>query len=200
MPLLGPHMALAITSALAAKGFVGPALPSLSSAIGVGTCTAMIGGTFQTLDTGTAGVGTGTGVGLTGIVSGAVKGFILTEALGQGLAPTPKSADVYGAVADAWEQEVLLATLSSTDPACAPGAGIITPGSVTPTQDIGSSIQTVGVGAGLGGAKWPNFANAIGKGIFDGLATASGNLVIVGTPAGGTPPPVTNVPGTGVLA
>lgn len=200
MPLLGPNMTAAIISALTAKGFVGTGMPLMAQAIGNGSVASIVGKAFATTDVGTGnGPGAGSGLGITGVVSSAVKGFIQTEALSQGLTPTSKATDVYGAVADGLVAELANATLTSTHTPVAVGTGTINPGSIPVSgSEWGGNIKTAGIALGMGGSKWPNFAQAIGGGGADGFATASGSVTIVGSPIG-TPTPATGS-GSGLIS
>jgi hypothetical protein len=199
MPMLGPHMSTAFIAVLTGNGFIGTSLPTLGLAVGVGSCDEVVGKTFATSDVGTVpGVGVGVGVGITGVVAAGVKTACIAEGATRGLISTPQSIDTYAAYGQALVAELALASLSSTHTPVFAGTGTVVPGSIPVAAGAwGSAIQSAG--PTLAGSKWPDFAATLGAGAVDAFPTATGTVVIAGSPTSPTTSPGAGS-GSGVIA
>jgi hypothetical protein len=184
---------------LSGKECSGPSLPDLCKAIGTGSVMHLAGKTFQTIDVGTTvGAGVGTGAGLSGVVPDTVAMTIASTA--KGLFKTdggPKLQDICDAIAQCLVQQLATITLTSAHAPVFVGAGTVVPGSIPVVGEAwGSAIAGA---CSFNGPQWPNFAKAIGMGCAAGLATATGAVVILGSPAIPVPVPGAGA-GTGALS
>ena len=193
MPIAGSSFSTRLQANMAAKGFLGSHVVDFCDAIGNGTVSAVTGAPFATVDTGSVpGVGTGAGVGLTGMIAATIATQIQSLAVAAGMAGSAVP-DICDCIANALVDEMGVATLTSTHTPVFAGTGVVTVGSVIVAGSaLSSSITAAGLAAGLAGSGWPSFADAIGNGQATGFLTATGSVTITGSPTGG---PV--VPGAG---
>lgn len=192
MPMSGSAMAEEILLTMTSNGLIGTSTPLIARAIGVGAISAIVGTPFTTEDLGVSpGTSQGLGVGVKGVVASDVELFILASIqskLGTIGTSTPIIAK---AVADAFVNQLSVATLSSTQPLLNSGTAIITIGTLLPpASKIGASITSLG--SSFAGLSWPALASAIGEGLAYGFKSATGNLTLTPT----SPPPTTPIPGT----
>lgn len=193
MALDGSRWSGTLFAALQAKGFMGSRLQDFTDAVGKGSVTHVVGKSFTTLDVGTVpGNGVGTGVGIIGFAPSQISSLIFSFCQGAGFTGS-RLRDVCDAVGQAASVEMALASLSSIDAPVFLGVGNIVPGSIgVDGGGWGSSIQSVGSGENFIGSKWPDFAQALGKGqALPVQSTGTGILAITGSPSG------VPVPGTG---
>jgi hypothetical protein len=186
--MLGPKMALAMQGALASKGNAGANLALFCNAVGNGSVASVVGKTFTTTDSGTgSGPGVGAGVGLKGVAAGSISKAIQAAYLMEFGMMGPTTPDICDAIGQGLESELLLATLTSAHAPCATGTGVVDVGSIKVSgTEWGGKIRQLA--PTFVGADWARFANAIGKGCAQAFAPATGQVTIVGSPAG-TPSP-----------
>lgn len=195
MPMVGSSMSAALNAALTGKGMVGSELTKFCTVVGNGCVTAVVGKAFVTTDAGTTpNAGTGTGVGISGVVKAVIVAEMQVQALAEGYEQvTPEFTDVADAIATALISELAKASLSSTHAPVYLGVGTINPGSITVSASTwASAMEAAGVGQGLIGSRWPNFCRVVAKGCVKGMLSGTGTVTIIGTPPGSP------VPGVGV--
>lgn len=179
---------------------MGSRLHDFTDAVGPGSATHVIGKPFTTLDVGTVpGNGVGTGVGIIGFAPSQIASLIFSFCQSAGFLGS-KLQDVCDACGQAASAELALASLSSIDAPVFLGVGNIVPGSIGVDGSAwGSSIQSIGSGENFVGSKWPDFAQALGKGhALPVQSTGTGILAITGSPSG-VPVPGSGS-GTGVIS
>lgn len=173
-------------SGLSSYGFTGSQLRNFTDAVGNGSALSVIGKPFTTLDTGTIpGVGSGTGVGITGFTGGQVSSLIFSLATGFGFLGS-KLMDICDACGQAESTSLALATLTSVDSPVYLGTGVIVLGSILVIGPAwAAEIQSLGTAENFIGSKWPDFSSAIGNGqALPVQLTGTGTLVITGSPTG----------------
>jgi len=195
MPMSGANMSTTMQGIAAGYGWIGSNLPSFCDAVSNGLINGLLGLPFSTQDTGsTPGVGVGSGVGLTGVITATLSGALLatmTTKLGSAGADLPNLCD---AIANAFVAEIGLATLVSNHTPVFLGSGVIVAGSITMLAPVViAAIQSEGVGYGFLGTSWPGVADAVGTEVSNSMTLATGTVTITGSPTGS---PV--VPGVGV--
>lgn len=154
-------------------------------AISEGSILSIVGKSFNTVDVGTIpGAGVGTGTGLTAIQQATVQGVTMSTAMGTQF-KGPQLLATSKFYAEALIQEMLQASLTSAHAPVFLGSGTIIPGSipVNPAEWSGN-IFTAGQGKQFKGPQWMNWCKALAAGGVAGFATATGTVVIAGSPAG----------------
>jgi len=190
MPMVPTEFAGLIVSNFAASGINGTGSVPLANAIANGIVTYLTSSPLvQTVDVGTAGAGSGLGIGVTGVVPTAVTGAIVGNLAAVniiGTAVTPMITAVCNALSDT----LSLATVTTVNTGVGVGTGVgfligINPGALA-SQMIG-----LAPGFGLNGTAVTPMFTGIANGIADTLnGTAIVNVVIAGppspSPSGGT--------------
>ncbi len=198
MALSGAAWSSALFASLQGKGFTGSRLMDFTDAVGIGSVNHVVGKTFTTTDTGLVpGIGTGTGVGVTGLSSAAISSAVFSLAVGFFGQAGARLQDICDSIGDICVAQMALATLTSNHTPVFSGSGVVDVGSISvvPSGWAGS-VNSEGAGNGFIGSQWPNFATAIGQGqASQVIATGTGNVTISGTFTGSTPPGP--VPGSG---
>lgn len=198
MPLSAPALGALIDSNLQAVGAKGSNKTKFCNAVARGIVNSIIGVAFATTDAGTTpGFGVGTGIGITGLSSSAMKSMALSL------------MSTKGENADKLMQAIMNATvihlstsasLSSVNSPVFLGTGTIILESIavvsaTMISNIDSELQ----GIGANGTNRAKLARAIGTGIASNIVSSgSGTVVITGTPVG-APTPGTGS-GTGTIS
>ena len=183
MTMLGTGMATKIASDFAAAGFVGVSIPIFTAAYGTGSIEGhLIGKTFTTTDTGTiTGTGVGTGVGVTGVLPGPISAAIFAALVIVFGGSGPDLITVTDALAAGLTGQLALATLSSSHTPVHIGSGVVDVGSIAAVGGPwGTSIKNLGIGSGLLGSDWPDFATEAATEMASAMALGSGNVVITG--------------------
>jgi hypothetical protein len=183
MALTGTLMFSTMMGKLAAAGMAGPQLPSFCNAVASGSVLSVIGKPFNTVDVGLIpGIGVGIGVGILGIAAPLVMAQIIAAGAGLGLLG-PQFPTVADAIATGLVAEAALATLSSFHTPVFLGVGTIIPGSIlVVAPEWASNVQALGTASGFLGGSWPSMCQAIGIGCTAGFPTATGIVVIAGSP------------------
>jgi hypothetical protein len=199
MSLIGSRWSNTLFGLLSGTGFQGQRLIEFTDAVGFGSVSHIVGKSFTTTDIGSiTGLGIGTGTGIVGLISSFISDNIFNlcqSAFGQS---GSRLRDITDALAQALITELNLATLTSQHTPVFLGSGTIDIGSIGVIGGPwGTSIESEGSGHGFQGIHWGNFASAIGEGQAQGvLNSGTGNLTIVGSFAGATPPGP--LPGAGI--
>lgn len=191
MPLSGSVLGNLIQTNLEGFGANGENLSAFCTAVGTGIVMSIVGQAFVTLDVGTVpGNGTGTGIGIIGLVSSGMESTALGAMSSQG----SNAANLMNAIMSAVVSHLSsAATLMSIDTPVFLGTGTIVVGSITVVQSVMSAnILSQLQSAGAMGSNLSNLCTAIGTGVTTGiLSSGSGILVITGSPSG------VPIPGTG---
>jgi len=196
MSLSASALGSLIDANLAGVGAIGANRTVFANAVAAGIVMTIVGKSFATVDTGTIpGAGTGSGTGLTGLISGTM----ITTAVG--VLPTTgvNATLLMTAIMNAVVTHMGSASLSSTHTPVFAGSGIITPGSIPVlAPELASNIDSQLSSAGANGSNRTILANAIAAGVAIGFVTATGTVTISGSPSG-TPSPGGGS-GTGVIS
>lgn len=182
MPLVSAAWSTQLYGILQGMGFMGSKLLDFTDAVAQGSVGHVVGKAFVTVDTGTVpGTGAGVGVGLSGFspISSAIYAFAVAS-FGQA---GSKLQDLCDAIGQAHNAQLALAALVSTHSPVFVGSGTVVPGSI-PVVGTGWGSQVQAAAPGFVGSQWANFAQAIGKGCAAGYPTATGTVVISGSPSG----------------
>ena len=185
MALDASRMATDMFTRYKGKGFKGPRLMDYCTVISQGSVMSIVGKPFATIDVGSVpGAGVGAGVGIIGVVADTVKSTTVSTANGTQF-KGPRLTDAAQVYAEALVLEISLATLASTHAPVFAGAGTIVPGSIPVNiQEWAGNIFTTGKGMRFIGPQWFNWCKALATGGVTGFATATGSVVIAGSPAG----------------
>jgi len=198
MSINGALWSSTLLASLTAAGMTGSKLSDFCDAVGNGSATHVVGKDFTTSDIGqTPGDGVGTGTGIIGISASAISAAIYSYAVASFGQAGDKLQDFCDAIGQACVSMMANATLDSTHNPVYLGTGTIDIGSISVVgTDWGSDIELAGA---LSGSKWPDFAQAIGKGQADEiLANGTGDISITGSPTG--PPVPGSGTGTGLIS
>jgi len=178
MPLLAvPANAAIIAASMAGASFHGISTAQVALGIATGLATYAPGIVIATVDTGTLGVGKGTGIGL-----------IMPPPVGQMVAAFASSvlvgifsAPAATAVALGLTQIFATAIINTVDPLVGVGAGVVT---AIPNPGISVPAFIAGFkAAGLLGIASVTMATAVAIGLDTALPTAKGVTVIAGAPS-----------------
>lgn len=168
-----------------AIGFKGPRLMDHCTVISQGSVMSIVGKAFATADVGSvAGAGAGIGMGLTAVPASTVKSTVVATAKGTQF-KGPRLEDAAMVFADALVLEITMATLTSAHAPVFAGVGTIVPGSIpVMVNEWAGNIFTIGRGMRFIGPQWFNWCKALATGGVQGFQTATGTVVITGSPAG----------------
>jgi hypothetical protein len=188
MALSASTLASLIESNLTAIGAKGSNLHKFCSAVAAGIVMSIVGKAFVTADVGlVAGVGTGIGIGIQGLISSSMKSEALSLMSSQGKNAEPLMRAIVDATVSHLSSS---ASLSSIDTSVFSGVGTIIVGSIAVVpnemgQNIDSQLQNVGAI----GSNRTNLSNAIGIAIAKGiLSSGTGTLIITGVVISGPSP------------
>lgn len=184
MALSPSVLASLIQANLAGYGANGSNLGVFCTAVATGIVMSVVGKTFTTIDVGTVpGVGTGTGIGITGLSSSIMKSTALGLMSSQG----ENAPNLMQAITDAVVAHLsTAATLSSVHTPVFLGTGTIVPGSIAVIPaEMSSNIDSQLQANGAQGENRTQLATAIGTGVaMNILSLGSGIVVITGSPTG----------------
>lgn len=198
MPISGVILGSIIQAQFASNGFVGTAIPQLSSALGNGIVNPILAtGTYTGVSTGLGiGAGTSTGVLSGGIViAPVVSNLIYLQMTASGMLGS-KVLQMSNAIGSAVASHMLTAIVqgASTIVAAGVGTGTII-GVLGPI--VGASISSQMSLFGMLGQSAPQLAFAIGNAIALAFSTTIVNTTIVGVPVGPIPPAFVPIPVVG---
>lgn len=185
-----------IDANLASAGAIGSMRTVFANAVAAGIVMSVVGKSFSTIDVGTIpGTGTGSGTGLTGLISATMT----TTAVG--LLPTTgvNAIPMMNAIMNAVVTHMGSAALNSTHTPVFAGSGTVVPGSIPVlAPELASNIEAQLTSAGANGSNKAILSAAIAGGVAIGFVTATGSVSISGSPSG-TPSPGGGS-GTGVVS
>lgn len=188
MPIVGVAGSANYSGNLSGKGFSGPELMTFTNAVGNGTQNHLVGKPFATIDTGLiSGMGTGFGVGLTGIIGATISALAFSMATGFFGQSGPNLMDVTDGFGDMVVFMASQATLSSNHTPVFQGTGVVTPGTI-PVVGSHWSNEIKTEADSFQGESWPDLASALGESGAAGFATATGNVRMSGVFTGGPLP------------
>lgn len=195
MPLSPSALAGAIQSNLQAAGANGSNLQIFCNAIAAGIVMSIVGKPFATTDTGSVpGIGAGTGTGISGLSSSAMKSVALATMISQGSNASKMMQAIMDGVVSHLSSS---AKLVSTHTPVFLGSGAVNVGSILViAPEMSANIDSQLSAAGAKGVNKTNLSLAIATGICTNiLSSGTGTVTITGTFTGSIPPGP--VPGSG---
>lgn len=165
--------------------FRGPRLMDFCIVISHGSLDSIIGKVFATVDVGVVpGTGAGIGTGLTAVSISTVQNSVVSRARNLRF-KGPRLEDTALFYAQALVQELTHTTLTSAHSPVFAGAGTVVPGSIpVAVPEWNNKIFNYGRALRFIGPYWHNWCDALATGGVQGFTTATGAVVISGSPSG----------------